>query len=182
MSEQHFIWLDLETTGLNPSTNRILEVAAVATDANLKVLGTYNKVLEYSEYDLEYSQLHPDVVRMHTDNGLFEDCKKSVATHTQVDAELVEWAASLKLGEKPLLAGNTVHFDKAFLAEHMPLFNGVLHYRILDVSTIKEMLRNFYNLKIPKASGNHRAANDVHASIDEFQKYRSILKLDMSGY
>ncbi len=144
MSEQKFIWTDLETSGLSVDDNKILEIAVVATDNKLNVLGEYKVVLKCDDF----SDMNDFVLDMHTKNGLIEDCKKAYMNLAYVEKELIKWCEDLKLGDKPIMAGNSVHFDKSFVRKWMPKFDAILHYRILDVSTLKEMLRNFYGLKI----------------------------------
>lgn len=176
---QKFIWLDLETSSLSPESGSILEIAAVATNNKLNELGRYGAVLHFKANELDLSK---EVWKMYTDNGLFDECATSVLDKVQVQKELLEWTKNLNLGEKPMLCGNTVHFDKNFLRVKMPDFHDTLHHRIIDVSTIKEMLNNFYNFKLAKPDGNHRALADVYASIEEFRKYLSILKIDSMSW
>lgn len=178
MSEQKFLWTDVETSGLDLDKNNLLEVAVVATDNKLNILGEYKAVIKCNNFD----DMNDFVTNMHTNNGLIEECKKSKLTLKQVETHLIAFLDELKLTEKPIMAGNSVHFDKYFIAKKMPDFNQLLHYRLLDVSTIKELMRNFYGIKLPKDDGNHRASHDVYASIEEFRKYSSILKVDMLGY
>ncbi len=178
MSEQKFLWTDLETSGLDPDNHRILEIAVVATDNKLNILGEYKAIVSCDDF----SDMNDFVLDMHTKNGLIEECKQSKLSLAQIEQHLICFIEELKLGEKPIIAGNSVHFDKTFIRKQMSALDALLHYRILDVSTLKEMLRNFYDLKIPKDHGNHRASQDVHASMNEFIRYKSILKIDMLGY
>lgn len=173
---KNFIFFDIETTGLDPSEDSILEVAAVAMDSKFNVLGEYKAVIEHTYFD----DMNEKVFNMHTKNGLLDECSKSKLSLRQVEEHLVTWTEELNLGEKPILAGNSIHFDKSFVREHMPKFDEILHYRLLDVSSIKEMLKNFYNFEVRKLEGNHRAVRDVYDSIEEFRKYVTVLRIDMA--
>lgn len=177
------VWIDCEMTGLDLTVDALIELAVLVTDSELNVLGEgIDLVIKPPAAALEQMT---DVVRtMHTDSGLLEllDGGRSLAdAESEVMAFIHEHVAE---GIRPPLAGNSVSTDRAFLARDMPAVDAVLHYRIVDVSSIKELVRRWYPrvyYASPKKAGNHRALADIQESIEELRYYRSAVFVPLPG-
>ena len=167
------VWIDMEMSGLVPERDRILEVAMVVTDAEL------NTIAEAPVYVLH----QPDEVleamdawnkSTHGKSGLIDKVRASNLTEAEVEARLVEFLKPLVAERVAPLAGNTVHQDRRFMARYMPAFDAYLHYRIVDVSTLKELARR-WNPEVLQGvtkEGKHEALADVYESIEELRHYR----------
>ncbi|PZR55174.1 oligoribonuclease [Xylanimonas oleitrophica] len=177
------VWIDCEMTGLDVRSDALVEVAAVVTDSELNVLGDGVDVLIAPP--AEALEGMDDFVRdMHTRSGLLEELKTA---GTMADAEkavmeyVTEWVPDPR---KAPLAGNSVGTDKMFLDRDMPQLVGHLHYRIIDVSSIKELARRWFPrvyFASPKKDGGHRALADILESIDELRYYREALFVPQPG-
>ena len=174
--DQPLVWIDLEMTGLDPDNDVILEIACIVTDGSLdEAHDGPNLVLHATEDQL--TGMLPIVVEMHTKSGLINDVPKSTITAAQAERLVLEFVAQHvpEPGSAPL-AGNSVHADRAFLRKYMPALNDYLHYRIVDVSTIKELARRWHPTaanQSPKKRGGHRALADIRESIEELRYFRS---------
>ncbi|KAA0976491.1 oligoribonuclease [Paeniglutamicibacter gangotriensis] len=182
-SAEKIVWIDCEMTGLSLESDALIEVAVLVTDAELNILGEgVEVVIKPPAAALE--QMGDFVRNMHITSGLI----------TELDAGL-EMDAAQKIvmdyirsfapePNKALLAGNSVGTDKNFLARDMPEVVDHLHYRILDVSTLKELARRWYPrvfFQAPAKTGNHRALGDIRDSIDELKYYRATLMVPAPG-
>jgi oligoribonuclease len=164
------LWIDLEMTGLDASKDVILEVAAEVTDFDFKPLASYAAVITQPEEKLaqmdEWCQTH------HTESGLIERCR----TEGRAEQEVVSGLAAFiteQFGEEPAtLAGNSIHNDRRFIVACWPEIDKLLHYRMLDVSSFKILMRTKYGVEYEKVKA-HRAYEDIHASIAELQYYLS---------
>nr|WP_297422091.1 oligoribonuclease [uncultured Actinotalea sp.] len=177
------VWIDCEMTGLDLSRDALVEVAAVVTDSELTVLGEgVDVVIAPPAEALE--QMDPFVRDMHTTSGLLEELPGGTSladAQDQVMAYLREWVP--EAGKAPL-AGNSVGTDKAFLDRDMPGLVGHLHYRVIDVSSIKELARRWYPrvyFASPEKNGGHRALADILESIDELRYYRAAMLVPQPG-
>jgi oligoribonuclease len=176
-TSDRIVWIDCEMTGLDLATDALVEVAAVVTDSELQVLGTGVDVVIAPPPEALTGM--GDYVRtMHTTSGLLEALAGGV---TLAEAERVvldyirAWVPDP--GKAPL-AGNSVGTDKTFLDRDMPGLVGHLHYRVIDVSSIKELARRWYPrvyFNAPAKHGGHRALADILESIDELRYYRAAL-------
>ena len=171
------VWIDCEMTGLNPDQDVLIEVAALVTDADLNVLGEGVDVVVKPEPGA-LASMSKFVRDMHVSSGLLAELDDGVdlATAEQRVLEYVKaWVP--ESGVAPL-AGNSVHADKAFLRLGMPALTKHLHYRLIDVSTLKELARR-WNPQVlesaPEKTGNHRALGDIQDSIAELAHYRAHL-------
>ncbi|HET7403196.1 MAG TPA: oligoribonuclease [Usitatibacter sp.] len=167
------VWVDMEMSGLVPDRDRILEVAMVVTDAEL------NTIAEAPVFVLHQPESVLDAMdswnkSTHGKSGLVDKVRASTFTEEQVEARLVEFLKPV-VGERLApLCGNTVHQDRRFMARYMPLFDAYLHYRIVDVSTLKELARRWRPDVVQSFSkeGKHEALADVYESIEELKHYR----------
>ena len=177
------VWIDCEMTGLDIQADALVEVAALVTDFDLNVLGDgVDVVIKPPPEALD--QMIEFVRNMHISSGLIEELDGGTTledAQAQVLAYVKEHCPD---GSRPPLAGNTVATDRAFLARDMPELEQFLHYRIVDVSSIKELSRRwfpraYYNS--PAKSGNHRALADIRESIEELRYYREAVFVPSPG-
>ncbi|MBC7290011.1 MAG: oligoribonuclease [Actinotalea sp.] len=170
-------------TGLDLARDALIEVAVVVTDSELTVLGEGVDVVITPE-PAALEQMDPFVRDMHTTSGLLEALPGGTTladAQDQVMAYLREWVPDA--GKAPL-AGNSVGTDKAFLERDMPDLVGHLHYRVIDVSSIKELARRWYPrvyFASPEKNGGHRALADILESIDELRYYRAAMLVPQPG-
>ena len=177
------VWIDCEMTGLDLGHDALVEVAALVTDSELAVLGDGVEVVIRPPAAALESM--PDVVReMHTASGLLAELDGGV-TLAEAEALVLDLVRTyVPEPRKAPLCGNSVGTDRAFLARDMTALEGHLHYRIVDVSSIKELARRWYPrtyYAAPKKAGNHRALADIRESIEELRYYRSALFVPAPG-
>ena len=183
MSETALVWIDCEMTGLDTSKDALIEVACLVTDAELNVLGEGISVV--IRPSAEAIDGMGDFVRdMHTSSGLIEDLDGGL-TMDEAQAQVLDYVrAHVPVAGKAPLAGNTVGMDKAFLERDMPELMGHLHYRVVDVSSIKELVRRWYPrvfFQAPAKTGGHRALGDIKDSIRELRYYRETVLVPLPG-
>ncbi len=173
-TSDRIVWIDCEMTGLSLQSDALIEVAALVTDFELNQLGEgVDLVIRPPEETL--AQMEPFVRNMHTVSGLLaalEDGTTLAGAQAQVMTYVQEWVAEPR---RAPLGGNTVGTDRGFLARDMPELEAYLHYRIVDVSSIKELSRRWYPrvyFNSPAKSGGHRALADIRESIAELRYYR----------
>ena len=176
-TNDRIVWIDCEMTGLNLTTDALIEVAALVTDYELNQLGDgIDLVIKPPDEALE--QMDDFVRDMHTSSGLLDELAAGITmadAEAQVLAYVREWAQE---AVKPPLGGNTVGTDRGFLARDMPELESHLHYRIIDVSSIKELALRWYPRAFfasPKKEGGHRALADIRESIAELRYYREAI-------
>jgi oligoribonuclease len=178
------VWIDCEMTGLDLGSDLLIEVAAVVTDSELNLLGEGVDVVIGATAE-EMSRM-PDVVReMHASSGLTDAVVASTVTlreaEEQVLAYVKEWVP--ESGKAPL-CGNSIATDRGFLSRDMPELDGWLHYRMVDVSSIKELARRWYPRAYfgsPKKGGGHRALADIIESVQELKYYRAAIFVPPPG-
>jgi oligoribonuclease len=177
------VWIDCEMTGLDLGADALIEVAALVTDFELNVLGDGIDVLV--KPPVEAIEQMDDFVRtMHTTSGLLEELSGGLTLVEAEEQVLAYIRSQCPDGSRPPLAGNTVATDRAFLARDMPTLESFLHYRIVDVSSIKELARRWYPrayFAAPAKSGNHRALADIQESIEELRYYRAAIFVAAPG-
>ena len=180
---ERLVWIDCEMTGLNLETDALVEVAALVTDFDLNVLGEGVDVL-IKPPQAALDQMIDFVRNMHVSSGLLEELDGGT---TMADAEqqvLAYIKEHCPDGSRPPLGGNTVATDRSFLARDMPELEGFLHYRNVDVSSIKELARRWYPrtyFASPAKRGNHRALADIQESIEELRYYREAVFVPPPG-
>ncbi|OIR41135.1 oligoribonuclease [Corynebacterium sp. NML140438] len=169
------VWVDLEMTGLDTSRHVIVEVAALVTDAQLEILDEGLDLVVHATED-ELAEMDDFVLNMHTENGLLDEIRSSsVSIKEAEDAVLALIAKHCDPDHPAPLAGNSIATDRSFIREQMPRLDAALHYRMIDVSTIKELSRRwfpraYYNQ--PEKGLAHRALADIVESIQELDYYR----------
>lgn len=172
MTKAKYLFLDLETTGLNPHVCSILECAALAVDSDLYMLDETEMVLHFDRTET-VSEIDPFVVDMHTRNGLWSDCEhitndiETLVCALDGVIDLYDWTEG-----KPILAGSTIHFDRSFLQAHAPSIVARLHYRMLDVSSLKMIRRDAGLPDLPQGEAAHRAMADALASLEQARLIR----------
>ena len=168
------VWIDCEMTGLDLGADALIEVAALVTDFDLNVLGEgVDVVIKPPQEALE--QMVPFVNEMHTKSGLLTELDNGITLEDAQAQVLAYVREHCPEGSRPPLAGNTVATDRAFLARDMPELEAFLHYRIVDVSSIKELSRRWFPkayFNAPAKNGGHRALADIQESIEELRYYR----------
>jgi oligoribonuclease len=170
---QRMVWVDLEMTGLDPATCVIVEIATIVTDADLAIVAEGpNLVIHQSDEAL--ASMNPYVRELHTRSGLLERIRTSTISNDDAKAETLRFVEQHCPKGNCVLAGNSVWKDKQFLEKYMPELTSWLHYRLVDVSTIKEIVRRWYpsSFHAPKKKEIHRALDDIRESIEELKWYR----------
>jgi oligoribonuclease len=171
---KHFFWVDLEMTGLDESKDSILEVAAVVTDLELTPVREFHRVVYQPASVLE--GMNDWCKKTHGESGLTAAVPTGTPLAT-VEKELLTLVDEFfPAKERVVLCGNSVGNDKRFIDRHLPLFAKRLHYRLIDVSSFKEIFREKYRVGFQKANA-HRAVDDIHESIRELKHYLGFVKV-----
>jgi oligoribonuclease len=177
------VWIDCEMTGLDLGADALIEVAALVTDFDLNVLGEgVDVIIKPSQESLD--QMVEFVRSMHEKSGLLEELAGGTTLAEAEEQVLAYIKEHCPDGSRPPLAGNTVATDRAFLARDMADLESFLHYRIVDVSSIKELSRRWYPrayFAAPTKRGNHRALADIQESIEELRYYREAVFVPQPG-
>ncbi|MFC7402600.1 oligoribonuclease [Citricoccus sp. GCM10030269] len=180
---ENLVWIDCEMTGLDPVADALVEIAVLVTDSELNVLGEgVDVVIKPPQEALE--QMVPFVRDMHTTSGLLEKLDDGVSLAEASDICMAYITDHCPQPGKAVLAGNSVGQDKLFLTRDMPAITDHLHYRIVDVSTLKELSRRWYPkayFQSPAKTGGHRALGDIIDSINELRYYRAAVMVDAPG-
>jgi oligoribonuclease len=175
-SANNLIWVDLEMTGLNPEKERIIEMAIIITDSQLNILAEA-PVLAIHQSDGLLNSMDAWNTKQHNSSGLVERVRKSTITEAQAEAAMLEFLRQYVPAGKSPMCGNTIYQDRRFLVKYMPELERYFHYRLLDVSTLKELALRWaprvYN-GLQKES-THLALDDVRDSIAELKYYRDML-------
>ncbi len=169
------VWMDLEMTGLDPARHVIVEIATLITDDELNVIAE-GPDLVISATDAQLAEMDDVVVEMHTRSGLLEQIKASTVTLEEATAKTLAFLTEHLPGPGTVpLCGNSIGMDRRFLAVHMNEIEEYLHYRSVDVSTIKELARRWYPALLssaPRKEAGHRALDDITESVAELRFYR----------
>ena len=170
--KHHWVWVDLEMTGLDDKTCTILQVATIITDENFNEVAQQDVVVWHPESALE--TMSPFVRKMHTTNDLLERVRRSETSLEDAEANVLALLAEHVPYRKGILCGNSIWQDRRFLLRHMPLVEKYLHYRMLDVSSFKIATSAWFGDKrIPPAKkSTHDALDDIRESIEEMKFYR----------
>jgi oligoribonuclease len=177
------VWIDCEMTGLELGRDALVEVAVLVTDSDLNILGDgVDVVIKPPQEALDGM---PDVVReMHTSSGLLDELDSGTTLLDAQERVLAYVQEHVPTARKAPLAGNSVYVDRGFLNRDMPALDDYLHYRLVDVSSIKELVRRWFPrvyFNSPSKRGGHRALADIRESIEELRFYREAVFVPQPG-
>jgi len=168
-------WMDLEMTGLDPEKNRIVEIATLVTDDDLEVIAEGPDLVIFQPPEV-LAGMDDVVLDMHSRSGLLEQIKSSTVDHDAAGAETLEFLKQhIKAARTVPLCGNSIGTDRRFLARWMPAIEDFLHYRSVDVTSVKELGKRWYPDQMsdaPRKKTSHRALDDIRESIEELRFYR----------
>jgi oligoribonuclease len=180
---ERLVWIDCEMTGLDMVNDALIEVAALVTDFDLNVLGDGVDIIVKPPAEA-LEQMIPFVRTMHENSGLLDELEHGVTLPEAEERVLAYIREHCAPDSRPPLAGNTVSTDRLFIARDMPTLDAFMHYRIVDVSSIKELSRRWYPkayFGAPAKRGNHRALADIQESIEELRYYRDAVFVPSPG-
>ncbi len=169
-----FFWLDMEMTGLDESVDKILEVAIIVTDLDFKPIDELHRIVKQSQSVLD--GMNEWCQKTHGASGLTKSCLSGTPLDDVENDVVALIEKHYKSDDRVVLCGNSIENDRRFVDKHMPKFSGRLHYRMINVSSFKEVFRDKYDLKFKKGDA-HRALDDIHESIKELQYYLSFIKI-----
>jgi oligoribonuclease len=177
------VWIDLEMTGLSTENDEIVEIAAIVTEADLTEIDEgICFVVKPGEAAL--ANMDDFVTNMHTESGLITEIPDGLSLADAQEKVLSYIKEHIPEEGKGQLAGSSIYVDRGFLAKYMPEIDQYLHYRLIDVSSIKELTRRWYPkvyFNTPEKTGNHRALADIRESIAELRYYRDAVFVDLPG-
>nr|WP_028477873.1 oligoribonuclease [Nocardia sp. CNY236] len=174
MSE-YMVWMDCEMTGLQLDSDKLIEVAALVTDSDLNVLGEGVDIVIHAD-DAALDTMPAVVADMHARSGLTDEVRRSTVRMAEAEQRVLDYIRQYIPTPRTVpLAGNSIATDRGFIARDMPLLDAHLHYRMIDVSSIKELCRRWYPriyFGQPEKGLSHRALSDIKESIRELEFYR----------
>jgi len=179
----YVVWVDCEMTGLEVTIDEICEIGVVVTDGELNVLDPGLQIV-IKPSAKAFKNMGDFVRQMHTDSGLIEEIPKGISiakAEKQVLEYIKQWIPEERTAP---LAGNSIGTDRMFLNRQMPNLDKFLHYRNIDVSSLKELSRRWFPrvyFQLPKKTGNHRALADILESIQELRYYRKAILVEAPG-
>jgi len=173
MNNTNLIWIDLEMTGLNPDSDRIIEIATVITDTHLEIL-EQGPVFAIHQSDEMLDGMDNWNTKQHNKSGLVERAKESVVTEAEAEEKTIAFVSKYVKESGSPMCGNTICQDRRFLYHYMPKLEKFFHYRNLDVSTVKELAKRWNPTLIKgfKKKTKHLALSDIIDSINELKYYR----------
>jgi len=173
----NLIWVDCEMTGLDLNKDALVEIAVLVTDSELNILGEGVDLVIKASAD-QLAGMNDYVREMHTASGLITEIPTGVEL-SEAEAQIIAYLEKYAPGAgKSPLAGNSVGTDRSFIDRDLPALSSYLHYRTIDVSSIKELARRWYPrvyFAAPAKTGNHRALGDIRDSIEELEYYRKAI-------
>ncbi|MEG3755987.1 oligoribonuclease [Psychromonas arctica] len=173
MNKDNLVWIDLEMTGLNPDTDKIIEIATIVTDSDLNILAEGPQFVIHQS-DAALDAMDEWCTEHHGNSGLTARVKASDISCAQAEQETLDFLKKwVPAGAAPL-CGNSIGQDRRFMVKHMPTLEAYFHYRSIDVSTIKELGRRWAPEMVAahKKTGTHLALQDIKESISELQHYQ----------
>jgi len=175
LPSNRLVWMDLEMTGLEPDRDTIIEMATIVTDGELNIIAEGPEIVIHQDASL-FAGMDDWNKEHHTKSGLWQKVVASKISLAEAEAETLAFI-KMHCGEKESpLCGNSIWQDRRFLVRYMPKIEQYMHYRLVDVSTIKELAVRWYpDLKFAKKKGSHRALDDIRESVDELKFYREHL-------
>jgi len=176
----HLLWMDMEMSGLEPERERVLELATIVTNADLEVIAEGPDLVVHQS-DEVLAAMDDWNTKHHGASGLTGKVRASTITDAEAEAQTLAFInAHFGARDRPVLCGNSIHQDRRFIRRYMPALDARLHYRMVDVSTIKELGRRWYPEEVavmPAKNDSHRALDDIRESIAELRWYRERLFL-----
>ncbi|MGO3327869.1 oligoribonuclease [Gordonia sp. (in: high G+C Gram-positive bacteria)] len=174
--QDKLVWIDCEMTGLDVGSDKLIEIAALVTDSNLNILGDGVDVVIHADDDA-LANMPEVVVKMHADSGLTDEVRASTVTLAEAEKMVLDYLRQHITGGAAVpLAGNSIATDRGFIARDMKELDSFLHYRMVDVSSIKELTRRWFPAVYfgqPPKGLAHRALADIRESIQELRYYRA---------
>ena len=173
VKDRNLVWMDLEMTGLDPERHVIIEIATIVTDSHLNVVADGPELaIRTNERDL--AAMNRWNVEHHTSSGLLDRVRDSAVSLAEAEAMTLDFLQQHTVKRRTHLCGNSVWQDRRFLYKYMPLVENWFHYRIIDVSSIKELVKRWHPNMVNELKKNteHRALADIRESIDELRFYR----------
>ncbi|XP_039755157.1 probable oligoribonuclease [Pararge aegeria] len=180
---KRIVWVDLEMTGLNIDKDYILEIACLVTDADLNLVAAGPNIIVHQSDEVLHN-MNEWCITQHGESGLTDASRVSKVSATDAENEILNFVKLHAPEKKCCLAGNSVYMDRLFIRKYMPKLNDYLHYRIIDVSTIKELARRWYPreyARIPQKKFEHRCLNDILESIEELKYYKQHIFKTVEG-
>lgn len=173
VDNENLVWIDLEMTGLEPETDVILEIATIVTDKNLNILAE-GPVLAIKQPDEVLDNMDPWCVDVHGKSGLTDRCRASQVNEQAAVEQTIQFLTQFVPAGVSPLCGNTIGQDRRFLVKYMPELENYFHYRSIDVSTVKELIKRWKPEVLSgfKKQGTHQALDDIRESIAEMVFYR----------
>jgi oligoribonuclease len=182
-ASDRLVWIDLEMTGLSTEHDQIVEIACIVTESDLAEVDAGISLVIKPD-DAPLAAMDPVVVKMHNDSGLIHEIPSGIEL-ADAEAQVLAYVKKhVPEARKAPLAGSSVYVDRGFLARYMPGLDAHLHYRLVDVSSIKELARRWYPrayFSSPEKTGNHRALGDIRDSIAELRYYRDAVFVPLPG-
>ncbi|MGL5949272.1 MAG: oligoribonuclease [Aeromonas sp.] len=174
INEENLVWIDMEMTGLDPELHVVLEIASLITDKNLNVLAE-GPVLAIFQPEAELAKMDEWNQTTHGKSGLLERVKASAIDEAAAVAQTLEFIKAWVPERSSPLCGNSIGQDRRFMVKHMPQLEAYFHYRNVDVSTVKELVRRWQPSLMDgfKKQGTHQALDDIRESLAELQFYRA---------
>ncbi len=169
--KDNLVWMDLEMTGLNPDIDTILEASVIITDNQFNIIVQYGPIIIHHTQE-KLSKMNAWCRKHHKASGLTQEVVASTLTLKQVETQLFNFIKKHTGPQASPLCGNSIWQDRSFVRKYLPKVNEYLHYRVIDVSTIKELVRRKHGDKaIPKKKETHRSLDDIKESIEEMRYY-----------
>ncbi len=179
--ERMLVWMDLEMTGLDHTSDVIVEIATLVTDDQLEIVAEGPDLVIHAT-DEQLAAMDPFVIDMHTRSGLLDQIKASTITLEEAGAATLAFIKEHVPEERAVpLCGNSIGTDRRFLDAYLPDIENWLHYRSIDVSSVKELVKRWYpavDTSRPRGQGSHRALDDIRESIREMAYYRDTVFVD----
>ncbi|QCI16218.1 oligoribonuclease [Buchnera aphidicola] len=180
INKKNLIWIDLEMTGLNPSIHRIIEIAILVTDINLKIIAE-GPVIAIHQKREDILSMNSWNRLVHNNNGLIQRIKNSLYNEKKAEKEILFFLKKWVPIKSSPICGNSINQDRKFLFKYMPKLENYFHYRSIDVSTLKELVKRWYPIIYSKfrKKNHHKALEDIRESIIELDFYRkNVFKLE----
>lgn len=173
MDNNNLVWMDLEMTGLDPDTDKVLELAVIVTDENLNILAEGPVVVLHQDEEV-LAQMDEWNVKTHTSSGLIDKVRASVDNEWTCQNTVISFLQQyVPMGVAPL-CGNSIWQDRRFIAKHLPFIDKYLHYRNIDVSSVKELSKRWSDIPVFSKKNCHEALSDIKESIAELSYYREL--------